>query len=115
MASATTTDTWDARPAGGAPPPGSFLVMTRGDAVEAIGASTVAAFLSPVDSAPNAAFLAQIATEGVSILVVEQFARVVLGVADRAAIMVHGTIKASGLPEELAGELQLAYLGGGTS
>jgi branched-chain amino acid transport system ATP-binding protein len=57
----------------------------------------------------------EIAREGVSILVVEQFARVVLGVADRAAIMVHGTIKASGLPEELAGELQLAYLGGGTS
>jgi ABC-type branched-subunit amino acid transport system ATPase component len=36
-------------------------------------------------------------------------------VADRAAIMVHGTIKSSGLPEELAGELQLAYLGGGAT
>ena len=54
----------------------------------------------------------EIAREGVSILVVEQFARVVLGVADRAAIMVHGTIRAIGPPEVLAGELQSAYLGG---
>jgi branched-chain amino acid transport system ATP-binding protein len=56
--------------------------------------------------------VSEIARDGVSILVVEQFARMVLGVADRAAIMVHGTIKAAGLPDELAGELQLAYLGG---
>ncbi len=54
----------------------------------------------------------EIAREGVSILVVEQFARVVLGVADRAAIMVHGSIKTTGSPAELAGELQAAYLGG---
>ena len=34
--------------------------------------------------------VAQVAAEGVSILVVEQFARTVLGVADYAAIMLHG-------------------------
>ncbi|MEY2436993.1 MAG: branched-chain amino acid transport system ATP-binding protein [Acidimicrobiaceae bacterium] len=55
--------------------------------------------------------VAAIAREGVSILVVEQFARVVLGVADHAAIMVHGKVSAFGRPDELAGELQTAYLG----
>jgi branched-chain amino acid transport system ATP-binding protein len=54
----------------------------------------------------------EIAREGVSILVVEQFASVVLDVADRAAIMVNGTIKAIGRPEVLADQLQGAYLGG---
>jgi branched-chain amino acid transport system ATP-binding protein len=54
----------------------------------------------------------EIASEGVSILVVEQFARVVLDVADRAAIMVQGTIRAVGPPEVLEHELQSAYLGG---
>jgi len=54
----------------------------------------------------------EIAREGVSILVVEQFARVVLDVADRAAIMVRGRITATGPPESLADELQTAYLGG---
>ena len=57
----------------------------------------------------------EIAREGVSILVVEQFARVVLDVADRAAIMVHGTIKAIGRPEAMADQLQVAYLGGGAT
>ncbi|MEY2423918.1 MAG: branched-chain amino acid transport system ATP-binding protein [Acidimicrobiaceae bacterium] len=54
----------------------------------------------------------EIAREGVSILVVEQFARVVLDVADRAAIMVNGTIRAMGSPEVVEQELHSAYLGG---
>ncbi len=54
----------------------------------------------------------EIAREGVSILIVEQFASVVLDVANRAAIMVQGTITAIGPPEVLAAELQSAYLGG---
>jgi branched-chain amino acid transport system ATP-binding protein len=54
----------------------------------------------------------QVAREGVSILVVEQFAQTVLGVADEAAIMVHGQIVALGPPSELAEELSQAYLGG---
>jgi branched-chain amino acid transport system ATP-binding protein len=52
-----------------------------------------------------------IAASGVSILVVEQFARTVLGVADRAAIMVAGRIVATGSPAEIEGELSVAYLG----
>jgi branched-chain amino acid transport system ATP-binding protein len=56
--------------------------------------------------------VAQVAREGVSILVVEQFAQTVLGVADEAAIMVHGRIEKVGPPAELAEELSAAYLGG---
>ncbi len=57
--------------------------------------------------------VAQIAATGVSILVVEQFARTVLGIADLAAIMVHGVIRTVGTPEEVEDELSAAYLGGG--
>jgi len=54
----------------------------------------------------------QIASSGVSILVVEQFARTVLGVADVAAIMVHGRIRQVGTPTEVESSLSAAYLGG---
>jgi branched-chain amino acid transport system ATP-binding protein len=54
----------------------------------------------------------QIAADGVSILVVEQFARTVLGVADYAAIMLHGRVAAVGQPADLEDELSAAYLGG---
>jgi branched-chain amino acid transport system ATP-binding protein len=55
--------------------------------------------------------VAQVAAEGVSILVVEQFARTVLGVADYAAIMLHGTVVSVGQPADLEDELSAAYLG----
>jgi len=56
--------------------------------------------------------VAQVAREGISILVVEQFAQAVLGIADRAAIMVNGEIAHEGTPDELRSELSTAYLGG---
>jgi branched-chain amino acid transport system ATP-binding protein len=56
--------------------------------------------------------VARIAREGVTILVVEQFAKVVLGVADEAAIMAAGRITMTGKPDELADQLSSAYLGG---
>jgi branched-chain amino acid transport system ATP-binding protein len=56
--------------------------------------------------------VAQVARDGVSILVVEQFARTVLGVADFAAIMVSGRVVNMGKPSELESELSAAYLGG---
>ena len=56
--------------------------------------------------------VAQIARSGVSVLVVEQFARTVLGVADRAAIMVGGRVRRVGAPAEIEEELSAAYLGG---
>jgi branched-chain amino acid transport system ATP-binding protein len=56
--------------------------------------------------------VAAIAATGVAILVVEQFASVVLEVADQVAVMINGEIRAAGRPEEMAGQLQGAYLGG---
>ena len=56
--------------------------------------------------------VADLARTGVSVLVVEQFARVVLGVADRAAIMVHGRVSDVGAPHEIESKLSTAYLGG---
>jgi branched-chain amino acid transport system ATP-binding protein len=56
--------------------------------------------------------VARIAKEGITVLVVEQFAKVVLGVADEAAIMAQGRIAMTGRPDELADELTAAYLGG---
>lgn len=57
--------------------------------------------------------VADIAKTGVSILVIEQFARTVLGVADYAAIMLHGQISAVGEPADIADELEAAYMGAG--
>jgi branched-chain amino acid transport system ATP-binding protein len=55
--------------------------------------------------------VAAMAASGVSILVVEQFAQAVLGVADIASIMLHGRITRTGPPAEIAEELADAYLG----
>jgi branched-chain amino acid transport system ATP-binding protein len=55
--------------------------------------------------------VAEVARRGVSILVVEQFARTVLGVADLGAIMLHGRIATVGVPAELEAHLSSAYLG----
>jgi len=56
--------------------------------------------------------VADLARTGVSILVVEQFARAVLGIADRAGIMLNGRITAFGDPSDIEAELSAAYLGG---
>ena len=55
--------------------------------------------------------IGKIASEGVTVLVVEQFARTVLGVADLAAVMVGGRVVHAGPPADIAGELHTAYLG----
>jgi branched-chain amino acid transport system ATP-binding protein len=57
--------------------------------------------------------VARIAADGVAILVVEQFARVVLEVADHAAVMAAGRVVATGSPDELEGSLAELYLGSG--
>jgi branched-chain amino acid transport system ATP-binding protein len=55
--------------------------------------------------------VAQVATEGVSILVVEQFARAVLGIVDSVGIMLRGRITNFGTPDAMEAELSTAYLG----
>jgi branched-chain amino acid transport system ATP-binding protein len=56
--------------------------------------------------------VAQLASDGLAILLVEQFAQTALAVADYAAIMTSGVIKAVGEPADIAAELAAAYLGG---
>jgi branched-chain amino acid transport system ATP-binding protein len=51
------------------------------------------------------------AEDGVAVLVVEQFAAVVLPVADRVAIMAAGELKFDGAPTEAEALLHQAYLG----
>jgi branched-chain amino acid transport system ATP-binding protein len=53
----------------------------------------------------------RIAESGISVLVVEQFARTVLAVADYAALMLQGKVRKYGTPKELDEELSKAYLG----
>ncbi len=55
----------------------------------------------------------ELARTGLSILIVEQFAQTVLGVAGRATVMLHGRIVGSGAPEDISSTLAAAYLGGG--
>jgi branched-chain amino acid transport system ATP-binding protein len=53
----------------------------------------------------------QLASEGISILIVEQFATMAMQVADYAAIMRLGRIEAFGEPADVASSLEDAYLG----
>ena len=56
--------------------------------------------------------VAAIAAEGVSVLVVEQFARTVLGVADQAVVLAHGNVQVFGKASEIGEDvLASAYLG----
>jgi branched-chain amino acid transport system ATP-binding protein len=55
--------------------------------------------------------VAELASGGLSILIVEQFATAVLGVASTASIMLHGRVTRTGPPEVVAEELAAAYLG----
>jgi branched-chain amino acid transport system ATP-binding protein len=55
--------------------------------------------------------VANIAKDGVSILVVEQFARAVLGIADSVGIMLRGRVTNFGTPSAMEAELSSAYLG----
>jgi branched-chain amino acid transport system ATP-binding protein len=56
----------------------------------------------------------RIASEGVASLLVEQFARLALEVADRVAVLGSGRVVASGTPAELEGSMAELYLGGST-
>jgi branched-chain amino acid transport system ATP-binding protein len=90
-----------------------MLAMARGLAVDPtlLFLDELSMGLAPLIVEELYEIVAQIARSGVSILVVEQFARTVLGVADYAAIMLHGRVTAIGQPEDIAPELEDAYLG----
>jgi branched-chain amino acid transport system ATP-binding protein len=58
------------------------------------------------------AFIGGLASGGVTVVVVEQFAEMALGVATGAAVLVGGRIRLSGSPQEVRSGLHDAYLGG---
>jgi branched-chain amino acid transport system ATP-binding protein len=55
--------------------------------------------------------LAQLAADGMSILLVEQFARTALRIADYAAILSQGRIVDVGEPADLEEAISASYLG----
>jgi branched-chain amino acid transport system ATP-binding protein len=55
--------------------------------------------------------IAQLAAEGIAVLIVEQFASMALKVADHAAIMRLGQIHVAGAPSDVADALSEVYLG----
>jgi branched-chain amino acid transport system ATP-binding protein len=67
--------------------------------------------LAPLIVAELYDIVRQLAEEGRSLLVVEQFARTALAIADYAAIMVHGRIVTMGQPQDITDEVSAAYLG----
>ncbi len=90
-----------------------MLAMARGLAVDPslLFLDELSMGLAPLIVEELYGIVAEIARGGVSILVVEQFARTVLGVADYAAIMLHGRITAVGEPADIVDDLEAAYLG----
>jgi branched-chain amino acid transport system ATP-binding protein len=54
----------------------------------------------------------ELASAGLSILLVEQFARTALPIADAAAVMLQGVIAHQGSPAEMEEALSGSYLGG---
>lgn len=68
--------------------------------------------LAPLIVAELYDLVAQIAEQGVAILLVEQFARIALPVATYAAVMAQGKIVDFGEPDDIADGLSAAYLGG---
>lgn len=68
--------------------------------------------LAPIVVSQLYEIVSAVAADGVSVLIVEQFARSVLKIADRAAIMLNGRIVRIGAPNDIGDELADAYLGG---
>jgi len=68
--------------------------------------------LAPLIVAELYEVVRSLADEGISILLVEQFARTALAVADYAAVMTQGRIAMVGQPGDVADFVSEAYLGG---
>ena len=68
--------------------------------------------LAPLIVAELYEIVRHLAQEGISILLVEQFATTALAVADYAAIMSKGRIESVGEPADVADAVSTAYLGG---
>ncbi len=71
--------------------------------------------LAPLIVAELYAIVANLAADGLTILVVEQSARTALDVADRAAVMANGRIALAGTPDDIADSVLDIYLAGGAA
>jgi branched-chain amino acid transport system ATP-binding protein len=91
-----------------------MLSMARGLAIDpkVLLLDELSMGLAPLIVEELYAVVKRIADEHVSILIVEQFAHEVLGIADVAAIMLHGRVQYRGDPVEVGEALEAAYLGG---
>src|SRR5437660_283872 len=84
----------------------------------AVPAGTVYALLGPNGAGKSTTvqgiyeLVRQLAEEGITILLVEQFANTALAVADFAAVMTQGRVSAVGQPQDVAEHVSAAYLGG---
>ncbi len=58
--------------------------------------------------------LERLAADGLSILIVEQFADLALDMAHRAVVLAHGRIAVAGHPDDVRTQLGAAYLGAGS-
>ena len=70
--------------------------------------------LAPLIVAELYDIVGQLAADGISILLVEQFAQTALAVATYAALMVNGRVVRMGEPGDIAGFVNETYLGGTT-
>ncbi len=66
--------------------------------------------LAPIIVAHLYELVVSVAASGVTVVIVEQFAETALGIADYAAIMLHGRIAHQGTPSEMAVAAESAYL-----
>ena len=66
--------------------------------------------LAPLVVAHLYELVAAIAAGGVTVVIVEQFVETALGVADRAAILLHGRVAHEGTPREMADAAVSVYL-----
>jgi branched-chain amino acid transport system ATP-binding protein len=66
--------------------------------------------LAPIIVGELYELVGQIAAAGVTVVLVEQFVSTALGIADGAAIMLHGRIAHRGTPDEMADAALAAYL-----
>ncbi len=90
-----------------------MLALARGLAVDpsVLLLDELSMGLAPKVVAELYAHVAQLAADGVSVLVVEQFANAVLDVADYAAVLRSGRVVVSGEPIDVADGLSSVYLG----
>src|SRR4051794_17201345 len=91
-----------------------MLAMARAVATEPklLLLDEISTGLAPLIVAELYELVGHLAAEGLAIIVIEQFARTVMQVADYAAVMAQGKIEHVGQCADIADDISAAYLGG---